>query len=61
MIYLDISNKKLVDRACRIISELRGLSYEEACFELFRTRMDLPPGNSPVALTLQRLQGGRKI
>lgn len=61
MIYLDISNKKLVDRACRIISELRGLSYEEACFELFRTRMDLPPGTSPVALTLQRLQGGRKI
>ena len=60
MIYLDISNKKLVDRACRIISELCGLSYEEACFELFRTRMDLPPGTSPVALTLQRLQGVRK-
>ena len=58
MIYLDISNKKLVDRACRIISELCGISYEEACFELFRTLTDLPPGSSPVALTLQRLRGG---
>ena len=56
MIYLDISNKKLVDRASRIISELCGLSYEEACLELFRTRADMPPGTSPVALTIQRLQ-----
>ena len=57
MIYLDISNKKLVDRACRIISELCGLSYEDACVELFRTWTEMPGGNSPVALTLQRLQG----
>ena len=59
MIYLDISNKKLVDRASRIISELCGLSYEDACIELFRTRADMPPGTSPVALTIQRLLGGR--
>ena len=56
MIYLDISNKKLVDRASRIISELCGLSYEDACLELFRTRADMPAGTSPVALTIQRLQ-----
>ena len=59
MICLDISNKKLIDRACRIISELCDLSYEEACVELFRTRADLPPGASPVAHTLRRLQEGR--
>ena len=57
MIHLNISNKKLVDRACRIISELCGLSYEEACLELFRTCADLQEGLSPVAVTIERLQG----
>ena len=61
MIYLNISNKKLVDRASRIISELCGLSYEDACLELFHTRADMPPGTSPVALTIRRLQGSRQI
>ena len=55
MIYLNISNKKLIDRSCRIISELCGLSYEDACYELFRTQENMPQGESPVALTLQRL------
>lgn len=56
MIYLNISNKKLIDRSCRIISELCGLSYEEACYELFRTQENMPQDASPVALTLQRLE-----
>ena len=56
MIYLDLSNKKLIDRASRIISELCGLSYEEACEELFRTWSEIQPGVSPVAATLERLQ-----
>ncbi|MBR4222211.1 MAG: hypothetical protein IKR81_13710 [Victivallales bacterium] len=56
MIYLDLSNKKLIDRASRIISELSGLSYEEACEELFRTWSEIQPGVSPVAATLERLQ-----
>lgn len=56
MIHLGISNKKLIDRACRIISELCGLSYEAACLELFRTCSDIPEGLSPVATTIGRLQ-----
>lgn len=56
MIYLNISNKKLIDRSCRIISELCGLSYEEACYELFRTQENMLQDASPVALTLQRLE-----
>ena len=56
MIHLDISNKKLIDRACRIISELCSVSYEEACCELFRTRHEGTPGESPVAATIRRLE-----
>ncbi|MBQ4630574.1 MAG: hypothetical protein IJB70_06305 [Clostridia bacterium] len=39
MVYLGISNKKLVDRSIRIISELTGISYEEAANELFYTKL----------------------
>ena len=60
MIHLDISNKKLIDRACRIISELCSVSYEEACCELFRTRHEGVPGESPVAATIRRLEGAGK-
>lgn len=35
MTYLNISNKKLVDRGARIISELCGVSYEEALTEQY--------------------------
>ena len=35
MSWVDISNKKLVDRAIRLISELGKLPYEEACYALF--------------------------
>ncbi len=56
MIHLAISNKKLVDRACRIISELCHVSYEDACHELFRTQSMLNSKNrSPVAETIRRL------
>lgn len=56
MIHLAISNKKLVDRACRIISELCGIDYETACHELFRTCASLKSSTlSPVAETLRRL------
>lgn len=59
MIHLSISNKKLIDRATRIISELCGIDYKEACYELFRTREELAGnGNchiSAVAATIDRL------
>lgn len=60
MIHLNISNKKLVDRACRIISELCSVSYEEACYELFRTRSENSLETSPVAATIQRLERNKK-
>ena len=39
MVYLGISNKKLVDRSIRIISELCSVSYEKAANELFYTKL----------------------
>lgn len=41
MVYINITNKKLVDRAIRIVSDLCGVSYEEACFELFLSKVTL--------------------
>ena len=35
MSYVDVSNKKLIDRAIRLVSEIGEMSYEEACFRLF--------------------------
>lgn len=56
---LNISNKKLVDRACRIISALCGVAYETACEELFRTTtLESAADQSPVRQTIERL--GRK-
>ena len=64
MIQLDATNKKLTDRAARIISHFAGIGYEEACLELFRTMNE--PGihrlrfeKSYVIQTLERL--GKKI
>ncbi len=63
MSWVETTNKKLIDRATRLISELAGLSYEDACRELFTSidrmgKMDWkgkqPP--SPVQYTLSRLK-----
>jgi len=37
MIQLDATNKKLIDRATRIIQHFSGLSYKESCYELHKT------------------------
>ena len=62
MVHVDISNKKLIDRGTRLVSELTGLDYEQACRELFLTSAtigsSLSPGEprpSAVALTIERL------
>ena len=61
MIHLAISNKKLIDRACRIISELCDVSYEKACCELFRVQSSqLSPGISPVAETIRQLSAAKQ-
>ena len=60
MIQLDATNKKLVDRATRIIATFSGLAYEDACIELFKT-MHQPQTdrlifeNSYIIQTLERL------
>jgi len=36
MIQVDATNKKLIDRSCRIVSSLTGCTYEKACTTLFR-------------------------
>ena len=61
MVCLNISNKKLVDRATRIISDLCGIDYETANYELFLTKLMLENDGiqqSPVKATIDRL--GRK-
>lgn len=59
MTCLNVSNKKLVDRGIRLISEQCGIPYEEACVELFKG-MALCKGTeeSPVRSAILRL--GRK-
>jgi N-acetylmuramic acid 6-phosphate (MurNAc-6-P) etherase len=60
MIQVDATNKKLVDRATRIISALGGIGYDEACIELHRTLTedqaeDACREDSCVVRTLRRL------
>ena len=57
-----MQNKKLIDRGTRLIAELAGLSYEEACLRLHETMEEVEPRQrltrdapSPVALALERL------
>ena len=57
MTHLNLSNKKLVDRAVRIIAGLAGLDYHTACIELFRSLEELrdKPEVPAVNYTLERL------
>ena len=62
MSHVSISNKKLIDRAIRLVSELSGRSYEESCRALFETADAMESEDwtnrekpSPVQATLRRL------
>jgi N-acetylmuramic acid 6-phosphate etherase len=67
MIQVDPTNKKLVDRGSRIITQLAGLSYEDACYELHvsleaRRRAEeagIRTTTSPVVAAMERLDNGR--
>jgi N-acetylmuramic acid 6-phosphate etherase len=67
MSYVDVSNKKLLDRGTRLVSELCGLEYHTACIELFKSIEEFksfPEGDSrpsPVQHTLRRVNGKIKI
>ena len=41
MSYVDVSNKKLIDRAIRLISEIGDLEYDKACIMLFEAIEEL--------------------
>ena len=63
MAFVETTNKKLIDRGTRLISELSGISYEQACWELHKTfallkQNPMPEGKriSPVAATLKRIE-----
>ena len=62
MIFVNPTNKKLIDRGCRIISSLGNMSYSQACYELFKTSL-LPQwllkDASKVAKTLHRVKALR--
>ena len=68
MAHVDATNKKLIDRSIRIVSELAGIDYESASYALFETIDAMASWSetqrktvSPVAYTIERLQsGGRK-
>jgi N-acetylmuramic acid 6-phosphate etherase len=62
MTWLDVSNKKLIDRGIRIIAEQCHLSYSNACLQLFTTIEELKnyPSESekpsPVQFTINKLK-----
>jgi len=63
MVWLSPSNKKLIDRGCRLISQQTGCSYEQACIELHvameQVQSQQEQGKeapSPVALAIERIR-----
>ena len=62
MAHVDATNKKLIDRSIRIISELANIDYKTACDALFETIDETASWTeskrktvSPVAYTIERL------
>ncbi|MEM9914594.1 MAG: sugar phosphate isomerase [Planctomycetota bacterium] len=62
MVYVNTSNKKLIDRGVRLIADQTGVPYDQACHELFIT-LNQPDADhlvgrraaSPVAVTIARI------
>ena len=62
MVWLSPSNKKLIDRGTRLISQVTGCRYEHACEILHQTIEDVASiaqqgeeAPSPVALAIERI------
>jgi len=62
MVWLSPSNKKLIDRGCRLIAQQTDCSYEQACIALHIAMEEVEAAQqkgrevpSPVALAIQRL------
>jgi N-acetylmuramic acid 6-phosphate etherase len=65
MVWLSPSNKKLIDRGCRLIAQQTDSSYERACIALHEAMEEVTSGQrqgkevpSPVALAIERIQSG---
>ena len=62
MAHVDATNKKLIDRSIRLISELAGIDYASACYALFESIEETATWTesrrktiSPAAYTIERL------
>ncbi|MDD5596436.1 MAG: hypothetical protein PHV82_00740 [Victivallaceae bacterium] len=62
MSFVSMSNKKLIDRSIRLISELAAISYKDACYALHQSIVELEKMDftgkeepSPVQYTLNKL------
>ena len=65
MSFVDTTNKKLIDRAVRLISELSGLDYKTSCEMLFEAKelqLQMPEGKreSPVQMVLKKLRDNQQ-
>jgi N-acetylmuramic acid 6-phosphate etherase len=65
MSWFEVTNKKLRDRGIRLISEICGLSYRDACYALHETLEELKTVNfagkeklSPVQYTIKNINKG---
>jgi N-acetylmuramic acid 6-phosphate etherase len=65
MVWLSPSNKKLIDRGCRLITQQTACSYERACIALYEAMEEVTTRQqqgkevpSPVALAIERIQSG---
>jgi N-acetylmuramic acid 6-phosphate etherase len=60
MIYVESTNKKLIDRSIRIISELTGLKYEKACEALYETieilKRNYPKSKLPKSVVMETIK-----
>ncbi len=62
MVYINITNKKLVDRATRIVSDLCGIPYEEANYQLFLSKLTLEQQNKEGMAAIETIKRlGKKV
>ena len=55
MAHLNISNKKLVDRATRMIADLCDVDYETANYELFYSKLLLESFGKTTSTTVETI------